>query len=397
MPVAVAPKVMACAALLAAGVIAVPPIAPAQVATPHLRTASPAVQLTAAPNPFVYYPEVVERSVANASALFEGYVTASVDAIQAILVHPVDTLLRAAFWALTPQTYLWGAMSLLSPIVTGLAYSIGALWDAASAVVAGVFTGDVVNIFNAVVDIPARIIDGALNEFVSPIPFLYFTGLLVPFQQSQADAVVFPGFLSFGLQLLRGLSAPPPDTVVPEAVGLEVAAVTPPGGVSADSESGPADSVAHALAESDGEAVPLTTIDNPDAGQPQTDAEPAAVNTVTGLDSGSPSASEAAGESATNEESSTAGQSAETRSEPGSDAGHHTVVSIGAGEERSDEAASAGEDADVAQVLAPSLTKPAPTTFSSAREDDGVATSGTDDGEEPGATASGTAAGTDRS
>ncbi|MCH9728705.1 MAG: hypothetical protein K0U84_03305 [Actinomycetia bacterium] len=187
------PYFTAGATLVGAGVIAVTPIhaAPADV-----RIVNPAVEMAAIPSPFELYPQVIASAVENAKVLTEGYflgqasVVSSTVEIQFAALADAFTALEAgesaAFLtemgdAVTqPVKSLAAAVEFIAPVlrnlgpglvdaVTGpleLGYmaTVAAIVDVVEAALAF----DLIGTFNAVVNIPARIIDGVLNgEFDS--------------------------------------------------------------------------------------------------------------------------------------------------------------------------------------------------------------------------------------
>ena len=175
---------------MGAGVIAVVPVEP--VTTTEVRTASAAVQLTAAPNPFEYYPQVLGRSLSNAGDRLDEYFADPLPILAAIagnqlrafdsIVGAVVSLdpvavVRAVLHAVTqPAVNLARVLStgepfataasflvrLALPVVSGVYAAGAAIGDAVEAL----FDLDIVGAVNAVINLPARIVDGFLNGFV---------------------------------------------------------------------------------------------------------------------------------------------------------------------------------------------------------------------------------------
>ena len=156
MHAAVRPYVTAGVALFGASVIAVTPVAPAP---PDIRIATPVVQLMAAPNPIDFYPQVVQTTLNNAGTLLKGYLLVGYGLIQEAVTRPVPLLVSAFEVLFYPSIWSLGAKSAISPVLNG----VGATGVALTDVVKAVQAFDPVDLFNAVVDIPARIADGVLN------------------------------------------------------------------------------------------------------------------------------------------------------------------------------------------------------------------------------------------
>ena len=176
MHAAIRPYVTAGVALVGASVIAVAPVSP--VAPSHIRGASPAVQLTAAPNPIVFYPQVAKDAVSNAGTLLQQYLTVPPALVEALVTQPIPTLVSTLRVFTNPGPYLFVPASLISPIVSGIGATVVAFADVITALVAGNAT----DFFNAVVDIPARIADGVLNggyPTSGALP-ISFGGILTP-------------------------------------------------------------------------------------------------------------------------------------------------------------------------------------------------------------------------
>lgn len=187
---AVRPCLSAGVALVGASVIAVAPISPPPVKT---TVASPAVQLAAIPSPLQLYPQVLETTLANVDSHFkyyfsqpfpiitatlENYAQAFEDAVTAlqfgrsdeffvsvgrIVLQPLRTITLAT-GALLFESVLGGLGedlfgAAIGPLLNGIAATGLAIADVFEAIT----TFDVIGLANAVINIPARIIDGVLN------------------------------------------------------------------------------------------------------------------------------------------------------------------------------------------------------------------------------------------
>lgn len=192
-----------------AGVIVFSPVAPVHTAAHAVETR---VQLTAVPSPLVLYPQVIARSAQNTAALVGAYfsdplpltrltidkqsaalvaavgaigagdLAAAVKAVGDALLQPIRTAFGAIeyFDTLINQPDAPGALFQIafSPFLSGVAalgVAIGDVIDAAMAF-------DLVGMVNAVINIPARVIDGVLNGgYGSPFgDFDNLPGLLTP-------------------------------------------------------------------------------------------------------------------------------------------------------------------------------------------------------------------------
>ena len=106
MQAAVRPFVTTGIALVGASVIAVTPITPAT--PPDIRVASPAVQLAAAPSPFVLYPQVAADALYNASILARMYLAEPFPIIQAILGQQVTGVtVNTAMYLVRQSEFSW--------------------------------------------------------------------------------------------------------------------------------------------------------------------------------------------------------------------------------------------------------------------------------------------------
>jgi hypothetical protein len=223
--------------LVGASVIAVTPISPAPAA---IAAASPAVQLAAIPSPLQLYPQVFVESLTNAGALFEQYfadpfpiigatlenqAAAFEDAVTALQFGRFDEFFAAvADIVLQPFRSAGQALSHLdallrqpfalegffiiaiSPVLSGIAATGLAIADVFEAIT----TFDVIGLVNAVINIPARIIDGVLNG-VPGASFGIFEDL--PGLLSPTDSSLPPGpiAVAIGLDQDMGAAITPPE------------------------------------------------------------------------------------------------------------------------------------------------------------------------------------------
>lgn len=223
---AVRPLAVSGAILLAANGIGSAPTEPvASVA----RAEHSAVALAAVPSPFEFYPQVVGRTLQNAATLSEMYfadpfpitrvilanqTAALSDAVTALVNGDPEAALTALVGAITaprkiseglsayiqdtynqPYQDLVLAVVAVSPLVNGLAAAGVAIKDVIDAAVAF----DLLGVVSAVVNIPARIVDGVLNGGYSGS----WPGLLSPY----AGEDVSLGPLSALVHLDQGTAA----------------------------------------------------------------------------------------------------------------------------------------------------------------------------------------------
>jgi hypothetical protein len=130
---------------------------PSGIRTADLRISSPAVQLTAAPNPAEYYPQVIQRALGNVGALVQDYVEtfrppSRFFPVQLGQPNPVALLFA-------PTILVFSALTIVSPVVCGIRGAQDAFNDVGTAIA----RADPVDLVNALIDIPARITDGLLN------------------------------------------------------------------------------------------------------------------------------------------------------------------------------------------------------------------------------------------
>ncbi|MGB0969897.1 MAG: hypothetical protein ACPGVG_02890 [Mycobacterium sp.] len=187
------PYFTAGATLVGAGVIAVTPIhaAPADV-----RIVNPAVEMAATPSPFELYPQVTASAVQNAKVLTDEYFLGQVsivsstveaqfaavaDAFTALeagesaeflteigdaVTQPVKSLATAVDSVAPILRHLGPGLfdAVAGPLELGYMATVAAIVDVVEAALAF----DLIGTFNAVLNIPARIVDGVLNgEFGS--------------------------------------------------------------------------------------------------------------------------------------------------------------------------------------------------------------------------------------
>ena len=252
----VRPYVTAGVALVGASVITVTPIGAPPASIPEM---SPTVQLASIPSPLQLYPQVFGTALQNAGALLGEYFADPFPIIGATLENQAGAV-RDALTALEsgrfgefvtavanvlvqPFTSAGAALSHLnallrqpfavqgffliaiSPVLSGIAATGQAIGDVFEAIT----TFDVVGCVNAVVNIPARIVDGVLNG----VPGTSFgilqdlPGLLSP---SDPESFLPPGPISVGIGLDQDMGAaiPPRTPIFPvtETPDPDAASVT---------------------------------------------------------------------------------------------------------------------------------------------------------------------------
>lgn len=224
---AAGPCLTAGIALVSAGIIAVAPVEPPPIAVP---AADAAVQLAAIPSPLVLYPQVFATAWENTAALAEAYfadpfpltrltarnqigaladaaealaagdVGAALAAVGEVIAQPFRTVAGAVEYVGTLLDQPGAAEALFqivfSPLLGGIAaagVAIGDIIDAAVAL-------DLVGLVNAAINIPARIIDGALNGgYGSPFGnFDNLPGLLTPLT---VEGYLFPGPIALAINI----------------------------------------------------------------------------------------------------------------------------------------------------------------------------------------------------
>jgi hypothetical protein len=255
MPESIRPWVTAGVAVVGAGVIAVAPFEPASHT--DIRIASSAIDLSAAPNPFEYYPQVVKRALANADDRLDEYFADPFPIVQAIAqnqfngladiagaagsldpVAVVRAILRAVGQPIVSLAKVLGSgepfetaasllVRLVPPIVSGVFGAGSALADVFRALV----DLDIVGAVNAVINIPARIVDGLLNGRIDGVTDENL-GLLTPVIDAPvADQVTGPAaFLIESLQNIGDTisSSAPATTPAGQVPDLAAPAITLP-------------------------------------------------------------------------------------------------------------------------------------------------------------------------
>lgn len=327
------PALTAGVALLGVGVIACAPVEPVAAVAPVVDAT---VQLSAVPSPLELYPQVLVRAVQNSTALIEAYLAdplpltrltiekqivalgeafdalgegdgaAAVAAIGRAIVQPVRTVFGAFEYVdilmnqpNAPQALFQIA---LSPILSGIAafgVAIDEVVDAAAAL-------DLVGLVNAVVNIPARVLDGVFNGgYGSPFgDFDNLPGLVTPLT---VEGYLFPGPIAVGILIDQDaadyIENQPEQQDVDQ---LAVADAPEPGSV--DEPTDPDEEELTVTGEE------LETDDSQTADQSGQDAEPA--DTAAGEDDAEPADTATDGQDAEQEPDDTqeAGESAETES-----------------------------------------------------------------------------------
>jgi hypothetical protein len=227
------PVVTAGVALVGVGVVAVSPIAPPPL---DIAAAHAPVQLAAIPSPLQLYPQMVVRSLANAGVLLEQYfadpfpiigatlenqAAAFADAVAALQAGNIDEFFAAAtdvvlqpftsggaafahLGALLSQPFALEGFSVIaiSPILSGIvatANAVGEVWDAITGL-------DLIGAVNAVLNIPARILDGVLNG-VPGASFGIFDDLPGLLSPADPNSDLPPGPIAVGISLDQDMGA----------------------------------------------------------------------------------------------------------------------------------------------------------------------------------------------
>ncbi|WP_178357365.1 hypothetical protein [Mycolicibacterium hippocampi] len=219
--------------------------------------ASPAVQLAAIPSPLQLYPQVLVKSLTNVGGLFEQYFADPFPIIRATLANQAvafeDALTSLQFgrldeffvavadFVLQPlksigqgigtvfsyfdllvsqpggREYLFNVA--FSPLLNGIAATGLAIADVFEAIT----TFDVIGLVNAVINIPARIIDGVLNG----VPGAEFDHYPIPGLLTTEETSPAPGLISFAIFLDQSAGeaiAPEAPAAIDEWPGPEVQA-----------------------------------------------------------------------------------------------------------------------------------------------------------------------------
>jgi len=207
-------------AALVVGCAGVHPVATA--AEVGHRSTQQAVQLAAVPSPFEVYPRVFGEASRNAERVLEQYfqdpfpilrvtrsnqeaavrdavvalaagdLAAAVVAAIDVIVQPFKTIAAALTYfgesiRDSPDRFIYGLVAAASPVINGVAATGEALW----AIVEAAFELDVVGVVNAVLNVPATILDGVLNG-----------------EYAELGPLVLPGLLSMGNEVNMGPGLP---------------------------------------------------------------------------------------------------------------------------------------------------------------------------------------------
>lgn len=210
---ALRPFVTAGVALVAAGTVAISPVTPAPAPPAVVSTA---VQLTAAPAPLEFYAKVTAQALINTVTSIGFYPAVAPLFIDELLVHPGQVL--ESVIGNSTRLLFHAVQSVISPFANTLGATLVALRDLAAAAL----HLDPVDLFNAIVDIPARIADGFLNGGY-PVLGSLEAGLLSPpvmdfYYVGVGGPLSFPPFAALYVLLND------PPGVVPSAVGPGVTA-----------------------------------------------------------------------------------------------------------------------------------------------------------------------------
>lgn len=239
---------------MGAGVIAVAPFEPLPPGD-TIRITNSAVELDSAPGPLDYYPQVVMRSLENASDRLGEYLTAPFPVVTAVVesqydsladivdavedgdvVEAVNAVLRAIALPVTNLVKVVGSgqpfemaasliVRLALPIVSGVIAAGSTVVD----VVESLVDLDVVGAVSAATNLPARILDGFLNGRADAVSDEYF-GFLAPVTEEPVrDQLTGP--VSFLIESLQDIgdtiAAPGPIGDRPD-VAAQGAPATPP-------------------------------------------------------------------------------------------------------------------------------------------------------------------------
>lgn len=197
MHAALRPYVTAGVALVGASAIAVTPVAPTP---PEIHIASPAVELTAAPQPLEFYGQVLQAAIVNVQDLVTQNIQTASEFIS-LARDDLGALLRAVTKSLVPLTLL-AAQTFANPFFNTLGATVVAVRDVGEAIV----RLHPVELVNAIVDVPGRIADGFLNGGYTAS----MGGFLSPFNAITSGPLGFP---TFALFLISGNLGVTPTTV----------------------------------------------------------------------------------------------------------------------------------------------------------------------------------------
>lgn len=239
---------------MGAGVIAVAPFEPLPPGD-TIRITNSAVELDSVPGPLDYYPQVVMRSLENASDRLGEYLTAPFPVVTAVVesqydsladlvaavedgdaVEIVDAVIRAIAQPVTNLVKVVGSgqpfemaasliVRLALPIVSGVIAAGSTVVD----VVESLLDLDVVGAVSAATNLPARILDGFLNGRADAVSDEYF-GFLAPVTEEPVrDQLTGP--VSFLIESLQGIgdtiAAPGPIGDEADVPALGAAPATP--------------------------------------------------------------------------------------------------------------------------------------------------------------------------
>ena len=242
MPSSVRPWVTAGVAIVGAGVLAVAPLEP--VPSNDVRTASSALELASAPNPFEYYPQVLLRTLGNAgdrldeylaeplpilTAIAQNQYTAYADIVNAAgsfdpvavatailraVAQPVLTLVKV----ISSGEPFDAAASLLVRMLPPLVSGVLAAGSATADVVKAFYDLDIVEVVSGMMNIPARTVDGLLNGRIDGLTDENL-GLLTPVIDAPvADQITGP--VAFLIESLQDIG----DTIAPSSPDQSAAA-----------------------------------------------------------------------------------------------------------------------------------------------------------------------------
>lgn len=283
-------------AVAGAGVIAVAPFEPTP-AGHTFRITNSAVELESSPKPTDYYPQMVMRSLENASDRLSEYLAAPFPIVTAVagnqyasltdivdavedgdVVEIVDAAIRAIAIPVTNLVKVVGSgqpfemtasliVRLALPIVSGVIAAGSTVGD----VVESLLDLDVIGAASAVTNLPARIVDGFLNGRVDGVSDDYY-GILAPMaEEPVSDQLTGP--VSFLIESLQDIGdtiaepASPGDDPGPRDLGAAAA----PGPVEPDADSLSPSTAAESSDDSPAEPEPAEPSSDSDT-SPEDDA-----------------------------------------------------------------------------------------------------------------------------
>jgi hypothetical protein len=250
MPSSVRPWVTAGVAIVGASVIAIAPLEP--VPNNDVRIASSALEFASAPSPFEYYREVLQRTLANAGDRLDEYLAEPLPILTAIAQNQYNAfadIINAAgsFDPLAVATAILRAVaqpvvnlvkvissgepfdaadSLLVRLLPPLMSGVLAAGSATADVVKALYDLDIVGVVSAMMNIPARTVDGLLNGRIDGVTDENL-GLLTPVIDAPvADQITGPvAFLIESLQDIGDTISPSsPDPAAPASLLPDLAA-----------------------------------------------------------------------------------------------------------------------------------------------------------------------------